>query len=131
MREGFALLSQKRVKKLIISGVHPDAQLRELFPSWPISGDLTDEDVILERKSLSTFGNAQQTLPLVEALRCENILLVTSQVHMRRAFRTFVASFPPGFQILKQTIVPGRGEAEIWEIGSEILKTFFYSLWAF
>ncbi len=131
VKEGFALLSQKRIKKLIISGVHPDAHLRDIFPLWPVSGDLSEADVILDRRSSTTYGNAQQTYPLVEALRCQDILLITSGVHMDRAYRTFVSAYPKNFPIIRQTIVAGRGEADLWEISNEILKTIFYSLWAF
>src|SRR5580692_7608735 len=70
VREGFDLLAQGQVRKLIISGVHPKATLREIFPQWPFYGNLREEDVVLERRSATTYGNAQQSLPLVEALHC-------------------------------------------------------------
>ena len=130
VREGIALLSQKRVKRLIISGVHQDAELRDIFPQWRFFGELSEKDVILERRSGSTYGNAQQTLDIVEALRCRDVLLVTSQLHMARAFKTFVASYPPSIKIIKHTIVSSHNESQWHEILIEALKSIFYSLWA-
>ena len=131
VREGFDLLSRRAVQKLIISGVHPQAELREIFPLWPYYGDLREQDVVLERRSRTTYGNAQQSLPLVEALRCRDVILITSRAHMYRALKTFRAEFPPGFTILPRAVVgasigPGWGEATL-----ETLKSIFYSLWAY
>src|SRR5882672_1590713 len=67
IREGFDLLAQGQVRKLIISGVHPRSTLREIFPQWPFYGGLHEDDVVLEKRSTTTYGNAQQSLPLVEA----------------------------------------------------------------
>jgi uncharacterized SAM-binding protein YcdF (DUF218 family) len=130
IREGIALLSQKRIKKLIISGVHQDSELRDIFPQWPLFGELSEKDVILERRSGTTYGNAQQTLDIVEALRCRDVLLITSQLHMARAYKTFVASYPPSITILKHTIVSSHNESQWNEILIEALKSIFYSLWA-
>lgn len=131
VREGFDLLAQGQVKKLIISGVHPKATMREIFPQWPFYGSLREEDVVLERRSATTFGNAQQSLPLVEAMHCHSLVLVTSQLHMRRSFKTFRQVFPPEVLILQRSVssgyVPPRGS----DLMVEALKSLFYSLWAY
>src|SRR6185312_2017602 len=54
VREGFDLLSRGQVKKLIISGVYSNAQLREIMPLWPFYGTLQEKDVILDRRSSTT-----------------------------------------------------------------------------
>lgn len=131
VREGLDLLAKKSVQKLIISGVNPNSSLREIFPQSPYYGDLREQDVILERRSKTTFGNAQQTLPLVEALRCRDLVLITSRTHMRRALLTFRAEFPPHFPILPRS-VPALSEPPSWdEIAWESLKSLFYSSWAY
>ena len=94
VHEGFALLAQKQVRKLIISGVFEGAKLEEIFPLLPFYGTIASKDVVLEKNSRTTFGNAQQSLALVEALKCRDVVLVTSYLHMRRALRTFDATFP-------------------------------------
>jgi uncharacterized SAM-binding protein YcdF (DUF218 family) len=131
VREGFDLLSRKTVKKLIVSGVYPNAGLREIMPLWPISGELHEDDIVLDRRSGTTYGNAQQTLPIVEALRCRDVVLVTSQLHMHRAYQTFKATFPEKISIYRYAIVSGRSESSPWEIATEVLKSLFYALWAY
>lgn len=131
VREGLDLLSRKAVQKLIISGVHPQATLRDIFPLLPYYGELREQDVILERRSQTTFGNAQQTFPLVEALHCRDLVLITSRVHMRRALSTFKAEFPPEFPIIVRA-VPAISDPPGWdEVAWEALKSLFYSPWAY
>jgi uncharacterized SAM-binding protein YcdF (DUF218 family) len=131
IREGIDLLSRHSVQKLIISGVNPAADFKRIFPLWPYYGVLHDEDVILERRSLTTFGNALQTLPLVEALRCRDIVLITGRAHMRRALKTFRAEFPPGFPILPRAVSSGSLEQGRGEVAVEAVKSLFYSTWAY
>lgn len=131
VREGFDMLSQGRIRKLIISGVYPQAELRDIFPQWPFYGPLDANDVILEKRSATTYGNAQQSLPLVEALRCRDLILITSRLHMHRSYKIFKAVFPPEMQIQSRAIVAGRYEPSFIEILVEATKTIFYSLWAY
>lgn len=131
VREGFDLLAQARVKKLIISGVFPGAQLKEIFPEWPFYGPISEEDVVLERRSSTTFGNAQQTQPLVEALRCQSIILITSRLHMYRASRIFRRVFPVEVTVYDRAIVSGDYFPHFLDVGLETLKSMFYSIWAY
>lgn len=131
LREGFDLLSRHAVQKLIISGVRADVGLRDIFPLMPYYGGLREQDVILERRSQTTFGNAQQTLPLVEALHCRDLVLITSRLHMRRALATFHAEFPPDFPLIVRA-VPAITEPPGWdEVAWEAAKSLFYSSWAY
>jgi len=131
VREGLDLLSRKAVKKLVLSGVHPQATLRHIFPQFPYFGDLNEQDIILERRAQTTFGNAQQTLPLVEALRCRDLVIITSRVHMRRAVLTFKAEFPQDFPLIARA-VPGHSEPPSQdEVFWETIKALFYSAWAY
>jgi uncharacterized SAM-binding protein YcdF (DUF218 family) len=131
IREGFDLLSQRAVQKLIISGVHHKSTLREIFPLWPYYGSLSESDVVLERRSGTTYGNAQQSLPLVEALHCKNVVVITSQLHMHRSLKTFRAIFPPEIEIKGRAIVAGTFHPKVWDHGMETLKSLFYALWAY
>jgi uncharacterized SAM-binding protein YcdF (DUF218 family) len=131
VREGFDLLAQGQVHKLIISGVHPRATLREIFPQWPFYGGLRVEDVVLERRSTTTYGNAVQSLPLVEAMRCRSVVLVTSHLHMPRAFRTFRQAFPDEILILTRAVSSGAVPPRSADVTVEALKSMFYSLWAY
>lgn len=131
VKEGFDLLSRGQIRKLIISGVYSNASLREIMPNWPFYGGMNPKDVLLEHRSSTTYGNAQQSLPLVEALGCRDVALVTSNLHMSRAYRTFVAVFPENFMISKHAVNPGRSEMGVLELSTEVLKSLFYSLWAY
>jgi uncharacterized SAM-binding protein YcdF (DUF218 family) len=131
IREGFDLLAQGQVRKLIISGVHPKATLREIFPQWPFYGALHEEDVVLERRSGTTYGNAQQSLPLVEAMHCRSLVLITSQVHMRRAYKTFRQVYPSEFLLLARSVSSGFVPPRTYDVAIEALKSLFYSLWAY
>ncbi|MGE0631808.1 MAG: YdcF family protein [Pseudobdellovibrionaceae bacterium] len=132
VREGFDLLSRKEIQKLIISGVHPEATLREIMPLWPFYGKLSEKDVILDRHSTTTFGNAVQAFPLVEALHCRDVVLITSQLHMYRSKKTFQAVFPSDFMIqTRSTVSGGRYRPSLWDMFVEISKSLFYSAWAY
>jgi uncharacterized SAM-binding protein YcdF (DUF218 family) len=131
VREGLALLSRGQVKKLIISGTHVNASIRDIFPLWPFYGDISEKDVVLDRRSTTTYGNAQQTLPIVEALGCRDVALITSNFHMYRAFQTFKATYPPSIQLLRFSVNAGRGEANLLELSTEVLKSLFYAVWAY
>jgi uncharacterized SAM-binding protein YcdF (DUF218 family) len=131
IREGIDLLTRHSVQKLIISGVHPQAGWRDILPLWPFYSGIHDSDVILERRSRTTFGNAQQTLPLVEALRCRDLILITSRTHMSRALSTFRAEFPLGYPIVPRAVFAGSVEPGWAEVSIEAVKALFYSLWAY
>lgn len=131
VREGFDLLAQRMIKKLIISGVHPQAGLRDIFPEWPFYGNLDLGDVVLERRSTTTYGNIQQSIPLIEALRCRNMIIITSHLHMYRARRTFQAELPALFPIYSRATVSGGITPDFFEILVESSKSLFYSTWAY
>lgn len=131
IKEGLDLLSRGIVKKLIISGVYPNSKLREVLPTLPFFGNVNEEDIILERRSTTTYGNAQQSLPIVEALRCRDITLITSHIHMHRSYQTFRAAFPEKMTIYPHAIVAGRLNPDLGEVVEESFKSLFYALWAY
>jgi len=125
IREAFEILAQKRIKKLIISGVYKETQLIHLFPHLPYYNEINDDDVILEKKSESTYGNAVQSLALVNALKCREILLITSQLHMFRAHRIFQDVFPESVQIIP-IAVSNRKDFTVFDYLLETVKSSFY-----
>jgi uncharacterized SAM-binding protein YcdF (DUF218 family) len=131
IREGLDLLYRRSVLKLIISGVHPQAEFREIFPVWPYYGEIKEHDVILERRSRTTYGNAQQSLALVEALRCRDLVLITSRSHMRRTLLTFRAEFPSGFPLITRAVPSTSFDPSWHELLVETMKSVFYSVWAY
>lgn len=131
IRDGFDLLSQKMIKRLIISGVNPDVKLDEIFPQMAFYPEVDQRQIVLEKSSLTTFGNAQQSLPLVEALQCRDVILITSYIHMRRALRTFQAAFPDQLHILARSTVGKGYPPDRYDLTVEAAKSLFYSTWAY
>ena len=132
IREGFDLLSQKQIKKLIVSGVNANSSLSEIFPLWVYYPEIKEEDIFLERRSETTYGNAQQSLPLVEALNCRDVVLITSNLHMYRAYRTFRSVFPTQIELIKQSLPTARrAHLTFWDSVLESMKSLFYSYWAY
>ena len=119
------------MRKLIISGVNPDSSLREIFPQWNLYGVMDERNVILEKYSKTTFGNAQQSLQLVEALQCRDILLITSRLHMYRSIKTFQAIFPQSLRIFPHSVIPGQFKFDTPDLMIEATKSLFYSVWAY
>ncbi len=131
VREGFDLLSQGAVRKLILSGVFPGSKFREIFPQWAYYGDVDERDVVLEKRSSTTYGNAQQALAVVEALHCRDIILVTDRIHMYRSLRTFRAIFPTDFPIYGRAIIRGSYKPSWNKLLTESIRSLFYSFWVY
>lgn len=131
IKEGLDLMIRGQVQKLIISGVNPQVSVRDLFPQLVLYPNLQEKDIILEKRSETTYGNAQQSLPLVEAMQCKSILLVTSYLHIYRAMESFKSIFPTEINIIPYS-VSGTQIPPTWgEIFVESTKSLFYSLWVY
>lgn len=126
VRESFEILAQRKIQKLIVSGVYKDSQLREIFPYLPFYPEVSESDIILEKKSETTYGNAIQSLVLVESLKCKTVVLMTSQVHMRRAYRIFRSTFPSEIEIHKLSLPNSKTEKNLIDVLIEVFKTLFY-----
>lgn len=131
IREAFEILNQKKINKLIISGVYKNTKLSEIFALLPYYPDINADDIVLEKISGSTFENSIQSLGVVETLKCKNIILITSQLHMYRAYKMFKANFPKDYEIKKYPVVNPNKEALIWDEFLECFKSLFYSLTSF
>lgn len=140
IREGITLLSHRQVQKLIISGVHQHSTLADMYPEILFYPEIRLENVILERRSSSTAGNAQASLPIVEALNCQTILLVTSDYHMHRAMKTFAQMFPGAIRITPYPISSDRLhprhthilDTRFWgTVFEEWCKYLFYEVFVF
>lgn len=140
IREGISLLSHGQIRKLVISGVHQHSTLAEMFPEILFYPEIKLENVILERRSSTTAGNAQSSLPIVEALGCQSILLITSDYHMYRALKTFVQVFPGAMRIIPYTMSSDRlylrqnlfFDTRYWgTVFEEWCKYLFYEVFVF
>lgn len=126
IREGFELLQQGRVTKLIVSGVHGDVQLEDIFPYLPYYPEVKTDNITLDKRSLTTYGNARFSLNIAESFKCRDIVLITSQFHMPRAFSIFRSVFPDSTPIKKFTIANSKNESGLFDLGLEVLKSYSY-----
>lgn len=131
IREGFDLLEQRQIKKLVISGVNSQTTLKDLLPLWPYYPKVLDETVFLEKRSETTYGNAVQSLPLVQALGCRDIVLITSELHMYRSYQTFRPVYPDNIFIYKHGVLSHRGRFSFIDEFIEVVKSLFYRPWAY
>jgi uncharacterized SAM-binding protein YcdF (DUF218 family) len=131
IREGMDLLANRNIRKLIISGVNPNSDIKDIFPLWPFYPEVDEKDVVLEKRSETTFGNATQSLPLAEILNCQDVLLITSTLHMYRSKRTFYKVFPTSIDIKTHALVRASEADSLFDRLQETLKSLFYSLWAY
>ncbi len=129
--EAFEVLILGKVDKLIISGVYKDTKLQEIFPQLSNYPAIKFEDIILEKISGSTYQNAEQSLLLVQSLKCRNILLITSKLHMHRAFRTFRVNFPESIEVRSYATVNSTKEDSELAVFFETIKAIFYSIMPF
>lgn len=127
VKEAFEVLLSGKINRLIVSGVYKDAQLKELFPGLASHPEINPENIILEKISATTKQNAEQSLQLTQSLKCQNILLMTSHLHMYRAERVFRAIFPEGTDIRTYPIVNPNKEGSELDIFWETIKSLFYS----
>ncbi len=131
IREGFDLLEQKQIKKLVISGVHSQTTLKDLLPLWPYYPTVQEDTVFLEKRSETTYGNAVQSLPVVQALQCRDIVLITSELHMYRSYQTFRPVYPESLIIYKHGVLSPHGRFSFIDEFIEVIKSLFYRPWAY
>lgn len=131
IREAFEVLNLGKVNRLIISGVYKDTQLHEIFPQLSNYPGIKAENIILEKISESTHQNAVQSLLVAQDLKCKSVLLMTSQLHMYRAYRTFKANFPDDIEIRSYSIVNSLKEDTEIAVLFETIKSLFYSMMSF
>lgn len=82
---GMALFAEGAGERLLISGVHPDTTRARLSEMWRGPQGQFDCCVDLDRKALSTDGNAKELKAWADAHEYKEIILVTSEYHMPRA----------------------------------------------
>ena len=131
VKEGLDLLVRRQVQRVIIAGVNPQVSLRDLYPQLALYPQVNERDLVLERRSETTYGNAQQSLPIVEALQCRSILLVTSYLHMNRAHKTFTSTYPNEIKVMPYSVAGSDFPPHTWDLFMEVIKTWFYALWAY
>ena len=96
---GLALLHQKQIETLFISGVFKTVSVKDITDKAPHL-EIDSAHIILDKISLSTKGNAEESAKWLKKNPADSVLLITSDYHMRRALFEFKAILPPEIEII-------------------------------
>lgn len=80
------------VCKVIVSGGNPQhhaASEADTYAPWLLRAGVAQRDLVLENRSLTTWENARNVAPIVQAQRADTLFVVTSAYHMPRAMLDF------------------------------------------
>ncbi|MGQ0526742.1 MAG: YdcF family protein [Alphaproteobacteria bacterium] len=128
VEEGLILFALGKTKELFISGVHPGVTENEVRAMWKGRAPLPECCITLERTSISTLQNAQQTRDWLKNTDYHSIRLVTANYHMNRALLHF-SLLLPGVDIIPHPVEHpnvGPRTKRFWLIMlSEYHKTLF------
>jgi uncharacterized SAM-binding protein YcdF (DUF218 family) len=107
------LLEARKGRRLLISGVHPDATREDIRALTRGFGKLYDCCVDLDYEAETTLGNAQFTAEWARARGYDSLVLVTSDYHMPRALLELKAALP-GAELRPYAIETRTVDAARW-----------------
>lgn len=82
---GLKLLKEEEIYKIIVTGGKPDprtpvSEAQRMY-EYLVSKGVSEDLIIKEEKSGSTFGNAKYSVPIAKDLKAESIIIVTTLEH--------------------------------------------------
>lgn len=119
--EAVRLLSEKRAKRLLISGVNPSTTKEHLRRLVSEGNDLFKCCIDLGRRAEDTTGNAEETRKWVEQHGFKSVIVVTSSYHMPRTLAE-LKRVMPGIVILPHTVEPLSFRSDDWWRDKEVLR---------
>lgn len=119
VERGLTLLSQKRAKRLLVSGVDRRVKPHELAAQFRAPTSLVDCCVDLGHESVDTRSNAEEAARWIALNRYRTIRLVTSDWHMRRARYDLRARADDKVEIIVDAV---RTEPDLVELVREYNK---------
>ncbi|MBS9475999.1 YdcF family protein [Ancylobacter radicis] len=108
------LLTERRGKRLLITGVHPDTTLTEISRTVPATREALECCVELGRSALNTRGNAIETAVWARANDFRSLIVVTSAWHMPRALVELRRAMPDIALLPYPVVARGPREANWW-----------------
>ncbi len=85
VQSGIDLLSNNIGKKLFISGVNPDTNIFDISEQTLSDMDLLNCCIDLGKKADNTMENALESIDWIKNNKYKNIVIVTSNYHMKRS----------------------------------------------
>ncbi|MEC9369516.1 MAG: YdcF family protein [Pseudomonadota bacterium] len=111
--EAIKLLSQKKGKRLLITGVNPSTTREELQRLIDDGGELFNCCVDLDHNARDTVGNAEETHEWVEEQGFGSLIVVTSSYHMPRALAE-LGRESPGVRLFAYPVTPANLHIDSW-----------------
>lgn len=111
--EAVRLLSQKKGKRLLITGVNPQTKKEELQRLLDDGSELFDCCIDLDHNARDTIGNAEETHEWVEEQGFTSLIVVTSSYHMPRALVELGRELP-GVRLHPYPVTPPSSQLDAW-----------------
>lgn len=90
---------------LLISGVNPNTSLPDILAATGVDASRVDASrIMLGYSAENTIGNARETADWARRMNLTNVMIVTSQIHMPRAYLEARTTLPPGVHITPYTV---------------------------
>lgn len=106
---GLEVLQHGSAKRLLISGVGPRIDKRELAAAVEAPGALFGSRVDLGVRAIDTRSNAIETAAWAAHHNYRSLRIVTSSVHMRRALQELRARLPATISLLPDAVAVDTG----------------------
>jgi uncharacterized SAM-binding protein YcdF (DUF218 family) len=111
VQTGLRLLAEGRARRLLISGVHPDATLADLARVHGMEAAALAGRVTLGREARSTRGNAAEIAAWARREGMGSIRVVTAGYHMPRAMLELRRALPEAVLVPHPVVPPPLREA--------------------
>lgn len=91
LNQGLKLANKNLNSKIIVTGGVPKGGVTEayLMKKWLVSKGIKEERIFIEDKAKDTVGNALYSVKIMKNLGIENLTVISSASHMRRALTVF------------------------------------------
>jgi len=94
LQAGLQLLSENKGARLLVSGVHPSVAKKDLWKITNAPRHLFDCCVDLDRASVDTIDNAEESAGWATKNGYKSVYLVTADYHMRRSLLLMQEALP-------------------------------------
>lgn len=122
LERGFALLEQGRAQAVLVSGVPRDARPQDYAAQYDVDVALFPSRIALGHESVDTRSNAEEVARWLQRRRYRSIRLVTSDLHMHRAYYEIGRRVGGDVSILTDAVVTNPGFVPIyWEYNKYLL----------
>lgn len=114
LERGFALLDRDRAQAVLVSGVPRDARPQDYAARYGVDPGLFPARIALGHESVDTRTNAEEVARWLQRRRYRSIRLVTSDLHMHRAYYEIGRRVGGDITILTDAVITNPGVAQIY-----------------